>query len=155
MTFGAREFKAHLLICKRPHAAGRDMLDAGLELVLETLDQRNEIKPSQKLFFFFRGCKQSSDGCLCDRFVSENVQNRCMWTTFPLDVIVVSDWWHRSSLSPAYSHMPKDYNSIMTALLQHWEDTQTSGNTPLRNSMLGLGLKIWAHCQRLVSKHLW
>lgn len=142
MTFGAREFKAHLLICKRPHAAGRDMLDAGLELVLETLDQRNEIKPSQKLFFFFRGCKQSSDGCLCDRFVSENVQNRCMWTTFPLDVIVVSGWWHRSSLSPAYSHMPKDYNSIMTALLQHWEDTQTSGNTPLRNSMLGLGLKI-------------
>lgn len=35
--------------------------------------------------------------------------------------------WHRSSLSPAYSHMPKDYYSITTALLRYRENMQTSG----------------------------
>lgn len=40
-------------------------------------------------------------------------------------------WWHHSSLSPAYSHMPKDYYSIMTALLQYRENMQISKSTPL------------------------
>lgn len=114
--------KPNLLICKRPHAAGTDMLDAGLELVLETLDQRNDIKPSQKLFFFFRGCKQSSDGCLCDRFVSENVQNRCMWTTFLLDVIVVVGG--TALLFPQHIVICQ---RITTVLWQHYYNT---GRTP-------------------------
>lgn len=61
----------------------------------------------------------------------------------------------------AYSHMPKDYCSIMTGLLQYRENMQTSRKAHLslissqskRKHMLGLGLKTRAHRQRLVSKH--
>lgn len=42
--------------------------------------------------------------------------------------------WHHTSLSPAYSHMPKDYN-IMTALFQYWEQMQTSAKHTSRLSL--------------------
>lgn len=146
VTFAVGEYKACPLICKTPHAAGTDVLGTGLRPGSEACScsvlnwfsklwlkgiRANTLRSSFSALEDVNIIWRGSEGFLCDRFFSGNTQNRFLWTTFSLDVLVVDGWRRPSSLSPAYSHMPKDYNSIMTALLHYWEDMQTSGSTPL------------------------